>query len=207
MVHHVSLTPKNQKSGCLCDSNDFEKLLIQYQNEFNSIDDFNNNHIVLTFDDGLEDLYTIAYPLLRKYRIPFTVFIVTDFIDQPGYLTTSQIIEMSHDPICSIGSHGVTHLVFPKLSYAEKENELKRSKEILEKIIDKSVCYFAYSHGQYDHDTLKLVKKYYSKAFTAGGLGLNNFPLVRNKYLYQRLNFSNDSVVQTLNVLKSIKKG
>jgi peptidoglycan/xylan/chitin deacetylase (PgdA/CDA1 family) len=36
----------------------------------------------ISFDDGFEDIYTHAFPLFRKYQIPFTIYITTDLIEQ-----------------------------------------------------------------------------------------------------------------------------
>jgi len=40
--------------------------------------------VALTFDDGFANNYTVAYPLLKRYSAPFTIFLTTGFIDRPG---------------------------------------------------------------------------------------------------------------------------
>lgn len=49
-------------------------------------DDIPNNPIIITMDDGYQDNYTVAYPILKKYSIPATIFITTDFINNRSWL-------------------------------------------------------------------------------------------------------------------------
>ena len=53
--------------------------------------------VILTFDDGYEDNYTNAFPLLQKYNMVGHFFIISDFVNQerPGYMTWPQIEEMA----------------------------------------------------------------------------------------------------------------
>jgi peptidoglycan/xylan/chitin deacetylase (PgdA/CDA1 family) len=66
--------------------------------------------VILTFDDGYEDNYTNAFPLLRKYGVSGHFFIITDFVNekQAGYMTWSQIEEMSAAGQ-RFGSHSRNH--------------------------------------------------------------------------------------------------
>lgn len=130
MFHHVCLNPQKKSSRCLLDTKIFKDTCIKYKDKINSIDNFKNNKIVITFDDGLEDLYTIAYPFLKENNIPFLAFIVTGLLDTPGYITTSQLKEISKDPLVTIGSHGVTHEVLVKMSASQKEKEINESKKL-----------------------------------------------------------------------------
>jgi len=47
--------------------------------------------VAITIDDGYHDAYNIAFPLLRRYRIPATIFVVTDFIDRKAWLWTDKL--------------------------------------------------------------------------------------------------------------------
>jgi peptidoglycan/xylan/chitin deacetylase (PgdA/CDA1 family) len=40
------------------------------------------NSVAITFDDGYRSVYSVAYPILKKYRAPATVFLLTDWIDR-----------------------------------------------------------------------------------------------------------------------------
>lgn len=155
MFHQVKNT-RGCKSENFCISYDcFKKLIIsevKAGKKFCSLDEIynyqtNSDSIVLTFDDGYSDIYSNVYPLLKKLNIPFTIFITKDFIDKENYLTLDNIKELSNDPLCTIGSHTISH----KLLRFEKDeisfNEIKNSKLFLEDLINKDVSYLAYPYG------------------------------------------------------------
>ncbi len=51
----------------------------------------NEDPIVITFDDGFESTYTIAYPIMQQYGIVGTVYVVPSWIGSPGYLTLAEL--------------------------------------------------------------------------------------------------------------------
>lgn len=55
--------------------------------------------ILLTFDDGYDDFYTDAYPVLREFNYPATVFIPTGLMNNTGYLYWDKIAEMAGNRI------------------------------------------------------------------------------------------------------------
>lgn len=113
--------------------------------------------IVITIDDGFKPTYTLAYPVLKKYNFPATLFIYTNFIEKNnGSLTWEEIREMTKNNI-EIGSHTLSHCNL--LKYKKNENyetylarirrEIFLSKEILESKIQGKVKFFAYPYGAY----------------------------------------------------------
>ena len=195
MFHHVTDTPKFTKSGCILSSENFYDV-INYFNNYTSVKDslrFSfKKRVALTFDDGLSDVFHIAYPFLKKKQIPFTVFVVTDFLDTDGYITTEELKTLAADPLVTIGSHGMSHKVFPQMTAEEKKKELIISKEKLEIVIGKEVDFFAYSHGQYDEVTLSLVRVY-KYAFGVTAVPLLHIMKTVKRYTLPRYNISNDS--------------
>lgn len=81
-----------------------------------------NKRIALTFDDGYRDFYTNVRPVLHEFDVPATVFVITEFLDDPdprtqvmntGHLfetlTTAQVRELADDPLVTVGNHTRTH--------------------------------------------------------------------------------------------------
>lgn len=65
--------------------------------------------VVLTFDDGLDNIYQVAYPLLRKYHLKAVAFIIPDWVGTPGLANWSQIQEMYQSGIIDFQSHSFKH--------------------------------------------------------------------------------------------------
>lgn len=196
MFHHITDHPKIEKSSCLLDFDKFKEFILHYEGNYVSVLDVAKRKckrkFAITFDDGLEDVYTFAYPFLKEHKIPFTIFVITDFLDTEGYITTEQLKEMSSDSLVTIGSHGVTHEILPSLSCEEKKEELLRSKQILSDIIGKDVTLFAYSHGQFDDETLAMIIKCYDYAFSTRE-GLSCY-FKWNKHLIPRFDITSQTV-------------
>ncbi len=76
--------------------------------------------VVITIDDGFKSTFTLAYPLLKKYNFPATLFIYTNFIEKnSNSLTWGEIKEMTENNL-EIGSHTLSHCNL--LQYKENEN-------------------------------------------------------------------------------------
>jgi len=182
MLHHVDDGNITPVSDCIIQYDQFIRLLKQ-DRKFMRMSDYltfkaqNNGKYLLTFDDGLEDVFRVVYPVLKAREIPFTIFVPVDLLDTPGYISIEQLKEMAKDPLVTIGSHGVSHRVMTTLSVGEQELELVESKKTLQRIIGKSVDVYAYPHGQFNSDTIKLLKKLnlYKAAFGVTGHPTNCF--------------------------------
>lgn len=182
MLHHVDDGNITPVSDCIIQYDQFIRLLKQ-DRKFMQMSDYltfkaqNNGKYLLTFDDGLEDVFRVVYPVLKAREIPFTIFVAVDLLDTPGYISIEQLKEMAKDPLVTIGSHGVSHRVMTTLSVGEQELELVESKKTLQRIIGKSVDVYAYPHGQFNSDTIKLLKKLnlYKAAFGVTGHPTNCF--------------------------------
>ena len=142
----------------------------------------------LTFDDGNEDFYTIAYPILKKYKAKATNNVITGFVKKGnvGNLTVKQMKEMMAHGM-SFQSHTVNH---PDLSVTDKatqkdefvnssfcvalsvtdkatqKDELTNSIDFLEDKLNTKVNTIAYPSGRYNQTTLDLAKKTYKLGLT-----------------------------------------
>ena len=197
MVHHVCDVEPLVYS-CVISTNGFkeyvkDKKLIAVNTALKSISK-NNGAYVLTVDDALDDLYTEIYPICRENNIPLTAFISVDLLDNEGYITTEQLIEMSRDPLVTIGSHGCTHVKLNECDDAQARYEICESKKKLEDIIGKQIFAYAYSNGVASKRDIKLVKKSgYKYAFGVIPRRCNVISLIVDRYVLPRYNLSNET--------------
>lgn len=115
--------------------------------------------IAITFDDGYENNYTCAYPVLKALGLPATIFIVPALIGRDGYLTWDQVIEMSESSVISIGSHAMTHAYLPDLAEQKLEIETSDSKRAIESHIRKKIFSFSYPTGGFNDYVRDKVEK------------------------------------------------
>lgn len=106
--------------------------------------------VVITFDDGYEDFYTNAYPILAERGFMATVFVVTGFVQTrcrngsgAAFLNWNQVREL-HACGIQIGSHTVTHPELRSLRFEEMNAELGRSKAMIEENLGAPVKSFSY---------------------------------------------------------------
>lgn len=153
--------------------------------------------VMLTFDDGYDDNYTILFPLLKKYNIKATVFVITADIGGNHKLTADQIREMSDSGLVSIQSHTNSHTDLNALSAEEQELEFSESKKILTRITGKIPYVLCYPTGRYDNNTLTLARKYYTFGVKmVGGLyNTSDDPFLVNRYYVSR--YANLSTVRS----------
>lgn len=110
-----------------------------------------DKHVVITFDDGLLDFYTNAYPLLRRFGYLATVFLPTGYISErpaPNMenhlsLAWTHVREMSNAGV-DFGSHSITHPQLALVDHRVMEREIVDSKKMIEDKLCKPVESFAY---------------------------------------------------------------
>jgi peptidoglycan/xylan/chitin deacetylase (PgdA/CDA1 family) len=165
MYHHVQALPTEQQGtvdwGLSINPTDFaQQLNWLKQQGYRSVSmsDLASNRlpakpIVLTFDDGYADFYTTAWPLLRQYGFSATLYVITNRLDQTGFLTSNQLITLAAGEV-EIGSHSVSHPNMSKLSSEKLADELVESRATLRRLTAQSVTSFCYPSGQYSDATV-----------------------------------------------------
>ncbi|MDL2280928.1 polysaccharide deacetylase family protein [Selenomonadales bacterium OttesenSCG-928-I06] len=151
--------------------------------------------IVITFDDGYEDNYTYAFPILKKYNFKATIFMVGVNIDANKRLSTQQMKEMVNYGI-EFGSHSITHSSLPALNKTELIKEIKNSKKQIEQVIKKEVSLFSYPYGDYNLNVLESTEFNYKGAVTVlPGPVKSNYD---NVFLMRRIPIFNDTDIEKL---------
>ena len=86
---------------------------------------------LLTFDDGWKDAVDVGGPLLEQFHCQAIMFITTDFLGRPNFLSRSELSRMNAG-VFRIGSHARTHRMLSLLGEADIRGELSDSKKLLE---------------------------------------------------------------------------
>lgn len=116
--------------------------------------------VLLTFDDGWENQYVYAFPLLQKYHMVATFYVYTRPIDNQhwSYLSWDQLREMSASGM-TIGSHTLTHPLLKHVSSVNMKNEITESKKAIERELKKPVFHFAQPFGYSDQGVEMAIKE------------------------------------------------
>jgi len=157
--------------------------------------------ILISFDDGYQDNYKNAYPILKELGLKATIFVITDCIDKNNsYITSKQIREMIKNGI-DVESHTEKHYDLSNLSYNVQFQTLKKSREKLEYIEEKKIKYLSYPVGKYNKYTEKAAKDagYIMAVTTKPGFASKN----NGFFFLHRVRIINS---QSLNGFKSMLK-
>ena len=161
--------------------------------------DYEQRLMAVTFDDGYEDVYTNAFPLLKKYEIKATLFMPTSLIGEEGYLDEDQLRELQNSGYVDVESHTVSHEDLSRLSTDEIENEFRESKRTLEDILDKTVNVIAYPGGYVNSDVEEIAGKYFDKAVLAKSQ--DDFSLFVDEMAMERLGVYRDTTTAQIDIV------
>ncbi len=113
--------------------------------------------VIISFDDGWNDQFQYAFPILEKYHYTATFFVFTNPIGTKGFITWDQLRTM-RDAGMTIGSHSRSHPYLTRISNPTVlQNEIVGSKQVLERQLGVTINEFAYPFGQYDPTILAAV--------------------------------------------------
>jgi peptidoglycan/xylan/chitin deacetylase (PgdA/CDA1 family) len=115
--------------------------------------------VAITLDDGYKDNYTYAFPILKKYGMPATMFIITQEVGRPDRLSWDEINQMRASGIITFGSHTLGPEPLTKIkSEAEVKRQIFDSKKVMEEKLGSAVTMFSYPEGRFNDKIKQLVK-------------------------------------------------
>ncbi len=130
--------------------------------------------VAITFDDSYKSVYTNAYKVLKKYNLPFTVFINTSAINSSSlYLTWNELKKM--EPLIHYGSHSHYHHFLIRESKEFIKKDLNISHKTLKENLDVDIKLFAYPFGEYDKKLKDVLNEfnYYGITQSSGSIDKN----------------------------------
>jgi peptidoglycan/xylan/chitin deacetylase (PgdA/CDA1 family) len=133
---------------------------------------------VLTFDDGYEDVYENAWPVLRDRQLPFVLYLTTDPVEShrsltPGGraepLTWGQVEEMLESGLMTLGAHTHRHLELGAMGVGAIEEEIKISNDLIVKRTGVTPVHFAYPWGYWSEVAHPVIQAAYETATLGSG--------------------------------------
>lgn len=133
----------------------------------------------ITFDDGYEDNYTEAFPILKEFDFPAMIFVVVEKLGQKPYLSWEQIKDMVRSNLVRIGSHTMTHPMLDQIPREKARWEIEQSKKTIEARLKTPVESFCYPAGHFNQEVCDIVKTsgYDHAVFTPYRWGLPRDPI------------------------------
>ena len=126
-----------------------------FENELN--DNEKDRKVLITIDDGYQSFYDNAWPILKKDKIPFILFVSTREVGKRGYMSWENIREIEKYDFVEIGNHSHTHEYLIDFEDQEIKNDLKKSISIFKNEIGKNSAFFSYPFGEYSSSLKNIV--------------------------------------------------
>ena len=137
-----------------------EKIKFIHPNNFeNSLSENKGQRkILFTVDDGLLSFYQNAWPILKKKKIPFILFVNTREVGSYNYMNWEQILELYKDENVEIGNHSHSHEYLVEENPETIKKDIVKSIRIFEDKLGKSSKFFSYPFGEYSLEFKKIIK-------------------------------------------------
>ena len=188
----LSVSPESfKRQMCFLKDSRYNVVKLEDLAEMAKKDKFPAKTIAITFDDGYENNYINAYPVLEALGLHATIFIIPAMVGTEGYMTWPQILEMSESKVITIGSHSMTHPWLPDQPEQKMDSEIQDSKRAIESHLNKEVSAFSYPLGGFNNNVREKVIKAGYKIAVATNPG-KKYPK-HDLFAMKRLRISNTS--------------
>jgi len=148
-MKHIKMIEKDKIK--FINPKNFEKELLQNKMQ---------RKILLTVDDGFMSFYLNAWPILKKKKIPFILFVSTREVGAVNYMTWDQIREISKEDFVEIGNHSHTHEYLADENKNLITNDIKKSITIFKNELGKNSDFFSYPFGEYSLEFKEIIKSF-----------------------------------------------
>ena len=183
LYHQIGEKPnENTNLNCFCNTGEFiAQMDFLYSSDYKVISlrtamslisgeqYMDNKYVVLTFDDGCEKFFDIAFPILESRNFQSIVYPVVGLLgkyatwgkkinNELKILSKNMVVELSTLGV-DIGAHTINHRKLTQIQRFDAFYEIKKSKDLLEQLIGKNIDSFAYPHGDFDKHIIEIVKE------------------------------------------------
>lgn len=169
-----------------------------FASEINKVQHY-KKPVVLTFDDGWQDVYNIAFPYAKELNMKLNMYVITDFVGTPGYCTLEQLKEMKESGLVEIDSHTLSHPYLAQLSEEQVKKELEESKAYLKENLGIESLVICYPSGSQNTMVQNVAKENYKYGLLMDGGVFNynsdNSNLYAIERIYARRSMSLDTFI------------
>jgi len=148
-IKQIDLIKKNGFK--FINAKNFEENLTNFKNE---------KKVLITIDDAFKSFYDQAWPLLKKDKIPFLLFVSTREVGSNGYMTWDQIKEISKEKFVHIGNHSYSHGYLIDKTDDEINNDINLAILDFKKNLKYNSPFFSYPFGEYSNSYKKIIKNF-----------------------------------------------
>ena len=146
---------------------------------------YDDKTVIMSFDDGYLDNYTEVFPIIKEYGVKITIFLISNYIGCPEYMTEDMIKEMASSGLVSFQSHTATHPDLTTITPDAMRREFETSNAAIEALTGKKVSALCYPAGAFDQTVASVAAEYYRCAYTTvnkastEGYPINELPRLR----------------------------
>ena len=121
--------------------------------------------ILLTIDDAFTSFYENAWPILKKEKIPFILFVSTEAVGNKGYMSWNQINEVEKENFAYIGNHSHSHDYLTKFTFQKFVEDINKSIKIFNNKLGYNPSFFSYPFGEYNLEQKNYISNNFEFAF------------------------------------------